>query len=182
MYAVLTFLLTAMAFAAQASHRDVNPPSEFDPALSGRVSMNGAIISSACDIDMGDGYQEITMPGETRGHIKRTGEGVPEDFSIHLTKCAIDSSSEPSAWQYLNIIFDGDEEDGLFRVSGNAGGVALQLQDSHGAVIHPGRPVSLQQITVSDNRLDYQFRLRNTMRDIVVGDYSAIIRYRIEYF
>ncbi|MDM7089616.1 hypothetical protein QUG53_23340 [Enterobacter asburiae] len=62
MYAVLTFLLTAMAFAAQASHRDVNPPSEFDPALSGRVSMNGAIISSACDIDMGDGYQEITMP------------------------------------------------------------------------------------------------------------------------
>lgn len=182
MYAVLTFLFTAMAFSAQASTHDVNPPSEFDPALSGRVNMDGAIISSACDIDTGDGYQEITMPGETRGHIKRSGEGEPQDFSIQLTHCTLDSSADPAAWQYLNIIFDGDEDEGLFRVSGNADGVALQLQDSQGTVIRPGKPVPWQQTSVAENRLDYQFRLKNTMRSLVVGDYSAIIRYRIEYF
>lgn len=180
--AIQTILFTAMAFAAQASQQAVKPPSEFDPALTGRVNMNGAIISSACDIDTGDGYQEITMPGETRGHIKRTGEGDPQDFSIALTHCALDSSDEPAAWQSVSIIFDGDEEEGLFRVSGHAGGIALQLQDSQGKVIHPGQPVGWQSSAITDNRLNYRFRLKNTLRDLVVGDYSAIIRYRIEYF
>ncbi|GMQ36280.1 fimbrial protein [Enterobacter asburiae] len=180
--AVQTFLFTAMAFAAQASQGTANPSSEFDPALTGRISMDGSIISSACDINTGDGYQEISMPGETRGHIKRTGEGEPQDFSIQLTHCALDPSAEPASWQYINIIFDGQDEDGLFRVSGNASGIALELKDSQGNVIHPGKPTPWQQSTVTNNRLDYRFTLKNTVRNLVVGDYSAIIRYRIEYF
>ncbi|WP_336219258.1 fimbrial protein [Citrobacter amalonaticus] len=181
-YAVLTYLITVTAFAAQGTSANINPSSEFDPALSGRVNINGSILSSACDIDTGDSYQEITMPKETRGHIKRAGTGEPQDFSIQLTNCSLDSPDESAGWQYLNIIFDGDDDEGFFRVSGNAGGVALQLQDSHGEIIHPGKSVPWRQTSVADNRLNYQFRLRNTMRSLVVGDYSAIIRYRIEYF
>lgn len=182
MYAVLTFLFTATAFASQISQQEFSPSSVFDPALSGRVNMNGSIIFSACDIDTGDGYQEINMPGETLGHIKRAGMGEPHNFHIQLTNCTLDSSDESGIWQYLNIVFDGDEDEGFFRVSGNAGGVALQLQDRNGEVIHPGKPVQVQQASDVENRLDYQFRIRNMMRDLTVGDYNAIIRYRIEYF
>lgn len=180
--AVQTFLFTAMAFAAQASAQSAGSGSEFDPALTGHVNMNGTILSSACDIDTGDGYQAIEMPAETRTHIKRTGEGEPQDFSIQLTNCALDSLSEPVAWQYINIIFDGEEDEGLFRVNGNAGGVALELRDQSGTLIHPGVVMPWQQTSVTDNRLDYQIKLKNTMRNLVVGDYSAIIRYRVEYF
>lgn len=179
---IQTFLFTAMAFAAQAPYQTVASAAEFDPALTGRVSMNGAIISSACDIDTGDGYQSIVMPSETRTHIKRSGEGEPQDFSIQLTHCSLDSLEEPAAWQYINIIFEGDEDTGMFRVNGNASGVALELRDRNGTIIHPGQAVSWQQESVEDNRLDYQIKLKNNMRDLVVGDYSAIIRYRIEYF
>lgn len=182
MLSVQTLVFTAMAFAAQASYQTVASAAEFDPSLTGRVSMNGAIISSACDIDTGDGYQSITMPSETRTHIKRTGEGEPQDFSIQLTNCSLDSLEEPAAWQYINIIFEGDEDAGMFRVQGDAGGVALELLESDGTIIHPGKAVSWQQSSVTGNRLDYQIRLKNTLRDLVVGDYNAIIRYRIEYF
>lgn len=182
MLSVQTLIFTAMAFAAQASYQSIASAADFDPTLTGRVSMNGAIISSACDIDTGDGYQSIAMPSETRTHIKRTGEGEPQDFSIRLTNCALDSLEEPAAWQYINITFEGDEDTGMFRVQGNAGGVALELLDSDGVIIHPGKAVSWQQESVADNRLNYRIRLKNTMRDLVVGDYSAIIRYRIEYF
>lgn len=180
--AVQTFLFTAMTFAAQASQQAVASGSEFDPALSGRVSMEGSILSSACDIDTGDGYQAISMPPETRTYIKRSGEGIPQDFSIRLTNCSLDSLSEPAAWQYINIIFDGDDDQGMFRVNGNASGVALELLDSEGIEIHPGIAMPWQQESVSDNRLNYRIKLKNNMRNLVVGDYSAIIRYRIEYF
>lgn len=180
--AVQTVFFTAMTLTAQASQQTVASASEFDPALTGRVSMEGAILSSACDIDTGDGYQAIAMPSETRTHIKKTGEGDPQDFSIHLTNCSLDSFNEPTAWQYINIIFDGDEDQGMFHVNGSASGVALELLDRNGTVIRPGIAMPWQQASVTDNRLDYRIKLKNTMRDLVVGDYSAIIRYRIEYF
>lgn len=182
--AVQTFLFTAtaMVFTGQASQQAISPASEFDPALTGRVSMNGAIISSACDIDTGDGYQTIAMPVETRAHIKRTGEGELQDFSVRLTNCALDSYEQPTAWQYINIIFEGDEDEGMFRVNGSTSGVALELLSRSGTVIHPGKAMSWQQTSVKDNQLDYKIRLKNNMRSLVVGDYTAIIRYRIEYF
>lgn len=180
--AVQTFLFTAMTFAVPASSQAVASGSEFDPALTGRVSMEGSILSSACDIDTGDGYQAINMPAETLTHIKRSGEGEPQDFSIRLTNCSLDSLTEPAAWQYINIIFDGDDDQGMFRVNGKASGVALELLDSSGTEIHPGIAMPWQQGSVTDNRLDYRIKLKNNMRDLLAGDYSAIIRYRIEYF
>lgn len=174
---VQVLIFTTMTNAALASSG-----SEFDIGLTGRVSMNGNIISSACDINTGDGYQTIAMHTETRGRLKHIGEGIPQFFSIELTNCTLGESVSPDAWSYLNVIFDGDEEQGMFRVQGNAGGVALELKNSNGSVIHPGQVVLWQQTPVTNNRMDYQIKLKSTMRDLIVGDYSAIIRYRIEYF
>ncbi|EPM0023513.1 fimbrial protein [Citrobacter farmeri] len=159
-----------------------NSSSENELELFGKVNLEGSIISSACDIDTGDGYQSIAMPTETRRHIKRTGEGEPQDFYIRLTNCSLGPSDNSTAWQYINIIFDGDEDDGMFRVNGNASGVALVLVDRNGTEIHPGQAMPWQQSSVTDNRLDYRIKLKNNLRGLVVGDYSATIRYRVEYF
>lgn len=158
------------------------PGSEFDPALNGRVSLEGSIIASACDIDTGDRYQNISLPDETRTHIKREGEGDPQSFSIHLTHCILNESSEPAAWQFINVIFDGDEEAGLFRVNGETSGVALELRTDDGALILPGKAVALRLDNTKENRLDYTIKLKSNLRNLVVGSYNAIIRYRVEYF
>lgn len=155
---------------------------EFDAGLTGRVSMEGSIMSSACDINTGDTFQTITMPAETRGHIKRVGESEPEPFSIYLTGCSLTSESNTGPAQYIQIIFDGDEERGLFSIDGTASGVALEFMDRNGEVIRPGKMMSYQAVMAENNRFDYQVRLKATMRDLVVGDYHAVVRYRLEYF
>lgn len=180
---IVPFLVcTVITLTAQASPQMTNQSSEDDLPLFGQVNMNGAIISSACDIDTGDGYQSIAMPTESRRHIKRTGEGEPQDFSIRLTNCSLGPSDKSAAWQYINIIFDGDEDDGMFRVNGNASGVALVLIDSNGTEIHPGQTMPWQPEWVTDNRLNYRIKLKSNLRNLMVGDYSATIRYRVEYF
>lgn len=180
--AVQSLLLTTLALTSNAALPQANNDSESDPALTGHVSMEGTILSSACDIDTGDGYQAIAMPSETRAHIKKNGEGDPQYFSIRLTNCSLDSFNGPTTWQYINIIFDGDEDQGMFHVNGSASGIALELLDRNGTIIRPGKAMPWAQEAVTDNRLDYRIKLKNTLRDLVVGDYRAIIRYRIEYF
>lgn len=176
------FALLAAACAAQASRQAAMPGSEFDPGLTGRVSMEGAILSSACDITTGDNAQTVAMGSETRGHMKRTGQGEPHPFSISLTHCALAQADDPAPWQVLQVTFDGEREDGLFRVGGMASGVALELTDSRGAVIRPGEAVSYRQAAADDIRLDYYLTLKTTTRELMAGDYRAVIRYRVDYF
>ena len=180
---VAAVLATAMGIVSLqvAAHVDTLA-AEFDAGLTGRVSMEGAILSSACDITTGDTFQTINMPSETRSHIKRVGEGEPEPFSIYLTGCSLTSESGTGPGQYIQIIFDGNEESGLFRVDGSASGVALEFIDSNGDVIRPGKMIPYQAVMAENNRFDYQVRLKTTMRDLLVGDYHAIVRYRVEYF
>jgi fimbrial protein len=174
--------LMAVACLAQASRQSVTPGSEFDLGLTGRVNMEGTILSSACDIDTGDGYQTVEMGSETRGHMARVSEGEPHPFSIALTNCSLAEADNPLPWQFIRITFDGDKSDGLFKVSGVASGVALELTDSNGKIIRPGETVPYQKLTADEIRLDYQIKLKTTMRELMVGDYQAILRYRVEYF
>jgi type 1 fimbria pilin len=178
---------TAIAFAtwgcvAFASQQANSPGSEFDLGLTGRVSMEGVIYSTPCDIDIGDDYQTIAMPGETREHIKRAGIGEPKPFSIYLTNCSLSSSEGADPMRYMKIIFDGDEEMGSFKINGSASGLVLELRDGAGQIIHPGIGMDYQKTVIDDYRLDYKLRLKTTLRNLMVGDYNAIIRYRVEYF
>jgi len=68
-YAMAMALGTA-AWSAPASHQTARPASEFDIGLNGRVSMQGAIVSKACDIAMESRYQSIEMPDESLNVIR----------------------------------------------------------------------------------------------------------------
>jgi type 1 fimbria pilin len=177
---VLTLL--AAACLAQASGQTVTPGSEFDLSLTGRVNMEGTILSSACDIDTGDGYQTVDMGTETRGRMVRMNEGDPHPFSIALTHCSLADADNPLPWQLIRITFDGEKSDGLFQVSGVASGVALEVTDVNGNIIRPGETMPYKKLTANDIRFDYQIKLKTTMRELMVGDYQAILRYRVEYF
>ncbi|PQX77958.1 type 1 fimbrial protein [Cronobacter sakazakii] len=145
--------------------------------------MQGAIVSKACDIAMESRYQSIEMPDESVNVIKRAGEGVAMPFSIHLVNCTFDTGEPDSApWQFLQVTFDGADDDGLFKITGEAGGVALAIESKNGKEIHPGQPLPYTEISTEDIKLDYELRLKKTHDELKPGAYSSIIKYRIDYF
>lgn len=176
------FAFATTACLAQASQQAATPASEFDLALTGRVTMNGSILSSACDIDTGDSWQTVAMGAETRAHMQRAGQGEPQPFTITLKNCALAASDDPMSEQALRVTFDGEEEKGLFRVGGAASGVALALTDRDGAAITPGQAVSYHQAAAENIRLDYTLTLKTTAREMQAGNYHALLRYRVDYY
>ncbi|ELZ8931498.1 type 1 fimbrial protein [Cronobacter dublinensis] len=187
---MMTFLRYAMAlsfgsiaWAAQASHQAPGVESEFDIGLTGRVSMQGSIVSKACDIAMESRYQSIEMPSASMNMLKRSGEGVAQPFSIHLVNCTFDTGESGSApWQFLQVTFDGADDNGLFQVTGEANGMALEIASKNGDKIYPGQPLSYSEIATDDIQLDYELRLRVNRETLRPGDYSSVIKYRIDYF
>ncbi|EOC3061665.1 fimbrial protein [Cronobacter dublinensis] len=171
------------ALAVQASHQAPGVESEFDMGLNGRVSMQGSIVSKACDIAMESRYQSIEMPAASMNAMKRMGEGVAQPFSIHLVNCTFDDGEPRSApWQFLQVTFDGADDDGLFQVTGAAGGVMLEIASKNGDEIHPGQPLPYTEITTDDIKLDYELRLIINRDELRPGNYSSVIKYRIDYF
>lgn len=171
------------AWAVHASQQAAGPASEFDMGLTGRVSMQGSIVSKACDIAMESRYQSIEMPDESISIIRRTGEGIAKPFSIHLVDCTFNTGEPDSApWQFLKVTFDGSKDDGLFQVTGEAGGVALEITSKSGDEIRPGQPQQYTEISDDDIKLDYELRLKLNNEALRPGDYSSIIKYRIDYF
>ncbi|ELY3759235.1 type 1 fimbrial protein [Cronobacter universalis] len=151
--------------------------------MNGRVNMQGSIVSKACDIAMESRYQSIEMPDESIGVIRRAGEGIIKPFSIHLVNCTFDTGEPDSApWQFLQVTFDGADDDGLFQITGEAGGVALAIASKKGKEIHPGQPLPYTDISTEDIKLDYEIRLKTKHSGLQPGAYSSIIKYRIDYF
>ncbi|ELY3543086.1 type 1 fimbrial protein [Cronobacter turicensis] len=183
------FICYAMALAigttAWAVHasQSARPAAEFDIGLNGRVNMQGSIVSKACDIAMESRYQSIEMPDVSISVIKRAGVGIAKPFSIHLVDCTFDNGEADSApWQFLQVTFDGADDDGLFQVTGEAGGVALEIASKSGEEIRPGQPLPYTEISDDDIKLDYELRLKLNHEALQPGDYSSIIKYRIDYF
>ncbi|ELY2742252.1 fimbrial protein [Cronobacter turicensis] len=181
-YAMALALGTA-SWAVHASQQTARPASEFDMGLNGRVNMQGSIVSKACDIAMESRYQSVEMPDESVSILRRTGEGIAQPFSIHLVDCTFNTGGADSApWQFLQVTFDGADDNGLFRVTGEAGGVALKIASKNGEEIRPGQPLPYKEISSDDIKLDYELRLKLNNEALKPGDYSSIIKYRIDYF
>lgn len=180
---VMALALGTTAMVVHASPHIVRPAAEFDIGLNGRVSMQGSIVSKACDIAMESRYQSIEMPDESISILKRNGEGIAKPFSIHLVNCSFDTGEANSApWQFLQVTFDGADEDGLFQVIGDAHGVALEIASKNGEIVHPGQPQPFTEISDDDIKLDYELHLKLNHKALRPGDYSSIIKYRVDYF
>lgn len=145
--------------------------------------MEGSILANACTLAMESRYQSINMGSENIEKMRRTGQGKRKEFSIYLTECSLEdglSNSEP--WHYLQVTFDGISNNGLFDISGSAGGIALQLTNKYGESAIPGRPMSYVRIDNKSIRLDYVLQLKTTHDHLRVGEYSSVIKYRVSYF
>lgn len=162
----------------------LNAQAEYlDAGLEGRVRMAGEIHNSACDIDLKNPFQIIEMSTDTVSQILRTGYGNTQFFSIYLTGCPGSVNGQGNKTEnFLRLAFDGPSDNGLLQVLGGVKGVGLQILDNNDVPLVPGTLSSPYVIESNDMRMDYKIRLKYNREDFKLGDYTSIIRYKIDYF
>jgi type 1 fimbria pilin len=162
------------------------PASQAAPTASagnGSVSMTGAIIDTACAIDIGSRTQSIVLPTLPVGQLIREGQGPTHPFAIRLVNCTLSRPDprEPN-WQTFQVTFDGPADGTRFRIAGAAQGIALQIADGDGRVALPGIALPLQAVKPGTLVLPYTLRLVGNTQPLQPGDYRAAIRFKLDYY
>lgn len=162
---------------------------DFLTPFHGTVNVQGEVLSNACAMSTSttsnsdaSGYQVIEMPDVSRGALSRTGEGPPQLFSLFLSKCALSATAQAIPWTFLRVTFEGTDENGLFKLSGDVLGLALKITDRDGHIISNGEKTPYVSKSPDQIELDYAIRLIKTSNNFKAGNYSSIIRYHVEYF
>lgn len=149
----------------------------------GRVNMQGAIIDTACAIDVGSREQVIDMGIMPLAEIIRNGQGSRKQFSIKLVNCILERPySNKQDWKQFQVTFDGEAEGELFGVWGDASGIALRIADKVGNIAMPNTPLPLGDIIPGDLQLDYTMRLVANNQTLKPGGYFSTIRFKLDYF
>lgn len=82
----------------------------------------------------------------------------------------------------FNVTFDGERDGKSFGIKGDATGVALQIIDTHGHVIEPGKSMPLIDSSPEYNQLDYAIRLITDRQTLKSGIFWSHIKFRLDYF
>ncbi|WP_413506756.1 fimbrial protein [Serratia proteamaculans] len=149
----------------------------------GSVSMTGAIIDTACAIDIGSRAQAIVLPTLPVGQLIREGQGPTQPFAIRLVNCTL-SRPDPRLpdWQTFQVTFDGPADGARFRITGAAHGIALQIADGDGRIALPGVSLPLQAVKPGTLVLPYTLRLVGNTERLQPGDYRAAVRFKLDYY
>jgi type 1 fimbria pilin len=162
------------------------PASQAAPTASaghGSVSMTGAIIDTACAIDLGSRAQVIALSTLPIGQLISEGKGPAQPFAIRLVNCTLSRPDprEPN-WQTFQVTFDGLADGTRFHIAGAAHGLALQIADADGRIALPGVALPAQAVKPGTLVLSYTLRLVGNAQRLQPGDYRATVRFKLDYY
>lgn len=178
-YLYLYFVFPFILFAQFNSKVQAATPS---PGW-GRVNMQGSIIDTACAIAAGSREQTIDMDTVPVSDIIRDGQGMIRSFSVELIDCELSRPGPKiSDLRHFQVTFDGDADGGLFNVSGEAKGVALEITDNRGNKATPGVPLPTGEILPGTMKLDYTMKLVSNSQTLKSGGYTSAVRFKLDYY
>ncbi|EBL5818964.1 type 1 fimbrial protein [Salmonella enterica subsp. enterica serovar Muenchen] len=154
--------------------------------LDGQTALYGEVLASACTIALSDRFQTVPMGDLTLRDFHRGAERPSRELVIHLDNC-LTAGKGPMIRQVdppVRIRFDGvrGNEPWLFRTQGDAQGVGLMLRDARQDVVYPGEYLpAWYQKAYSQQVLTYRIELVPNGKQVTAGDYSATLRFSIDY-
>ncbi|MGQ8776491.1 fimbrial protein [Serratia sp. NA_112.1] len=159
----------------------ISAPAAGNLAGWGQVNMQGSIIDTACAIAVDSRDQSVDMGIIPLADIIRDGQGRSKPFSIDLVNCVLDRPGK-EGWKHFQVTFDGDPDGGLFGVRGGASGVGLQIADSLGNIVSPGKALPFIDIIPGSMQLNYSLKLVANNDVLTSGDYFSSLRFKVDYF
>lgn len=171
---IILFGLLAVCLTASAAESN---------RQTGRVNLQGFVMDSSCTINMQDQYQRIEIPQIAATELYQRGYSSAFSFAIRLENCLLsEDKTEIGNVGSLRMTFDGAvDSDGLFAVTGEAEGVGIQLSHADGAVITPGKPMTVNSPQVKDITLNYRLRLIADRASLKTGAYRTTVHFNLDY-
>lgn len=154
--------------------------------LDGQAHLYGEVLASACTIALSDRFQSVEMGDLALRDFQRGRDRPAREFVIHLDNCITtgekgrDGRVDPP----VRVRFDGlpGAHPGMFRTLGDAGGVALVLWDDRHERVYPGEYLpAVYQKAWSQQALRYRIELVPDGNRMSAGDYSAALRFSVDY-
>ncbi|MNV58043.1 PAP fimbrial minor pilin protein precursor [compost metagenome] len=152
-------------------------------ALTAKVSMNGAIVTSACSLRVESKDQTVNMaPAAISGLIN--GEAtLQQPFKVQLLNCSPQrNDSDMPGNSAFTLMFEGTGDRQGFLARGSAKGIAIRIKDSRGKQVVPGVPMQQLLPSSGDLALNYALSLTGSGAALQAGDYQITIRLRMNYF
>lgn len=165
----LAFFLT---FNANAQDRE-----------NGKVNMAGEIIESACTIATNDIWQEVDFGEISLARIADKNSNIEKNFTLHLINCRLERDNGV-LWNNAAITFDGqidDNDESMFSMAGEGGGVAFRIADNEGHYAHSGEAMPPVPLHEKENALDYKIRLVKNNEPLSAGNALSFVRFMISY-
>lgn len=171
---VLFFFIIQYLFIASALGKD---------AGHGKVKMSGSIIETACNIDINSRDQIIDFGMVTTGEMTRKNYSVSIPLIIKLINCSNDNIRNDSIkGRSFEITFEGRHRNDLFLDDVGEHGIGLAIYDRNYKKTLPGVPSHPEYHESEGNILKYYLSLEQDGKDMKPGEFSASIKYKIDYF
>ena len=150
----------------------------------GSANFSGQVIAPACSLDMEDSYQSIDMGSIPVRDLQNTLLGPEKKIELRLRDCEWSSESAKTfTGSRFRLTFEGvrGNTQDKFSLSGQARGADLQIIDIKGYFAHSGKPMPPQLLTGNEQGLIYSLRLVRNHEPLKVGNYHAVLRFKIDY-
>lgn len=154
----------------------------------------GALTESACRLEMDSSYQDIQMGETGTAQLRRMGDrGTAIAFNLRLKDCLRAATSirdeqtggltwspnQPSlAMTFLSALDENNPQ--LIKAQGISG-MGLRLEQSDGQSVALGHRNKALILAQGKNTLSYKLTPERTSCPLVVGNYTAVVDFRLNY-
>ncbi|EBG3215777.1 type 1 fimbrial protein [Salmonella enterica subsp. enterica] len=150
----------------------------------GRTSFRGQVIVPACVLAMEDAWQVVEMGAIPVRDLQSTSSGPEKHFQLRLRDCELAGKGKKVyTSSRVRVTFDGvvGETPDKFSTAGQARGVDLQIADGQGYTARAGKVMPALLLEGNEQSLDYTLRVVRNGEPLKAGDYSASLRFNVDY-
>ncbi|EBN7838644.1 type 1 fimbrial protein [Salmonella enterica] len=150
----------------------------------GRTSFHGQVIVPACALAMEDVWQVVDMGATPVRDLQNVYAGPEKRFQLRLRDCELAGTGKKVfTGSRIRVTFDGVEGEtpDKFSTVGQARGVNLQIMDGQGYTARAGKVMPAQLLEGNEQGLDYTLRVVRNGEPLKAGDYSASLRFKVDY-
>ena len=168
---------------------------------SGIVRFHGTVFASPCVLMTQGRIQDVEMGEISAQNFRQAGDrSEPVRFKLYLKDClkgasqsrgSLASRTTGNDWRaystgeqavQLTFVGESDLNNGqLLRTSGTTQGAGVRLLDKNGNALDVGQTHAPWLVNSGDSELNFMAALESTGLHVSAGDFSSLVRLKMEY-